>query len=172
MAEQNKQHSNMGLIVATAQNREIGYKNKLLCRIKEDLEFFKKITMDSYIIMGRNTYESMPKNLPRRKYIVLSKDEEFNLETPKIIHRNLEETLAFVSQERESTFWVVGGGKVYTNFLPYVNKMHITEISKTYPEADTFFPEFNKDEWYENEGEKLYCAENDASYSHVLYLKK
>ncbi len=171
MAE-HKQYSNMGLIVATAQNREIGYKKTLLCRIKEDLEFFKKITMDSYIIMGKNTYESMPKNLPRRKYIVLSRDEEFNLETPKIVHRSLEETLAFVSKERKSTFWVVGGGIVYTNFLPYVDAMHITEICEAYPDADTFFPKFNKDEWYENAGEKLYCSENDVNYKHVLYLKR
>lgn len=172
MVERNKQYSNMGLIVAMAQNREIGYKKELIYRIKEDLEKFKQITMDSYVIMGRNTYESMPKNLPRRKYIVLSRNEKFNLEPPKIVHRSLEETLAFVSQERESTFWVVGGEIIYTNFLPYVDMMYITQISATYPNADTFFPEFNKDEWYKNAGEKLYCPENNVNYRHVLYLRK
>jgi dihydrofolate reductase len=172
VAERDKRYPNMGLIVATAQNREIGYKKELICRIKEDLEFFKKITMDSYVIMGRNTYESMPKNLPRRKYIVLSRDEKFNLEPPKIVHRSLEETLVFVSQERESTFWVIGGEIIYTNFLPYIDTMHITEISATYPDADAFFPEFNKDEWHENAGEKLYCPKNDVNYRHLLYLRK
>ena len=172
MAENDKHYPNLGLIAAIAQNREIGYKKELIYRIKEDLEFFKQITMDSYVIMGRNTYESMPKSLPRRKYIVLSRDEEFNLEPPKIIHRSLEETLAFVSQELESAFWVIGGEIMYTNLLPYVDKMHITEIYAEYPGADTFFPEFNKDEWLENEGEKLYCPENDVNYRHVLYLRK
>lgn len=172
MAESDKRYPNMGLIVAMAENREIGYKNDLICPIKEDLEFFKQITMDSYIIMGRNTYESMPKNLSRRKYIVLSKSEEFTLETPKIVHRSLEETLAFVSQEKESAFWVVGGAKIYANFLPYIDSMHITEISATYPHADVFFPEFNKDEWHVSAGEKLYCTENNVNYRHVLYLRK
>lgn len=162
----------MGLIVAIAQNREIGYKKELLYRIKEDLAFFKQITMDSYFIMGRTTYESMPKNLQRRGYVVLSRDENFNLEPPKIVHRNLEETLAFVSQEKESNFWVVGGAIIYANFLPFVDTMHITEISAIYPNADTFFPEFNKDEWYGNKGEELYCPENNVNYRHVLYLRK
>lgn len=162
----------MGLIAAIAQNREIGYKKGLIYRIKEDLEFFKRITMDSYIIMGRNTYESMPRNLSKRRYIVLSRDEKFNLESPKIVHRSLEETLAFVSQERESKFWVAGGEIIYTNLLPYIDKMHITEIYAEYPNADTFFPEFNKDEWYKSEGEKLYSPESSINYRHVLYLRK
>lgn len=172
MSEKDKQYLNMGLIVAIAQNREIGYKKELIYRIKEDLAKFKQITMDSYIIMGRNTYESIPKNLPRRKYIVLSRDDKFNLEPPKIVHRSLEETLAFISKEKESTFWVIGGEKIYAKFLPYIDKMHVTEIFSTYPNADTFFPEFNKDEWYKNAGEKLYCSENNVDYRHVLFLRK
>ena len=172
MTEQDKQYSNMGLIVATGKNREIGCKKDLIWRIKEDLEFFKKVTMNSYIIMGRNTFESIPKNLPGRKYIVLSRDQDFSLETPKIVHRSIAETLAFVSQKNNSTFWIIGGGMIYANFLPYVNKMHITKINESYPAADTFFPEFNKDEWHEKADEELYCSENDVNYGHVLYLKK
>jgi dihydrofolate reductase len=172
MTKQIKHYPNMGLIVAMSQDRAIGHKNELIYRIREDLEFFKKITMDSYIIMGRSTYESMPKSLSRRKYIVLSKNEEFNLKPPKIVHRSLEETLEFVSKEKESTFWVIGGGIIYSKFLPHVSTMHITKINSTYPNADTFFPEFNQDEWIENTGEELYCQENDVSYKHVLYLRK
>ncbi len=172
MMNNNGKYPNMGLIAAIAQNREIGYKKELICRIRDDLEFFKQITMGSYVIMGRNTYDSMPKNLPGRSYIVLSRDEEFNLEQPKIVHRSLEETLAFVTQEEDSMFWVVGGEIIYTNLLPYVDKMHITEICAKYPNADTFFPEFNKDEWQESKGEELFCSENNVHYNHVLYLRK
>ena len=172
MPEKSKQYSNLGIIAAVAQNREIGSQNELLCHIKEDLEFFKKITMDSYIIMGRNTYESMPKNLSRRNYIILSRDENFNLDAPKIVHHNIETTLAFVSQESNSAFWVIGGGIIYNNFLPYVDKMHITEIFKEYPNADIFFPEFNKEEWQENVEEVQYCPESKVNYRHVLYLRK
>lgn len=172
MLENDVYYTNMSLIVAIGKNREIGYKKELIFRIKEDLEFFKQKTMDSYIIMGRNTYESMPKNLPRRKYIVLSRDEKFNLEPPKIVHRSLKESLAFVSKESEAKFCVVGGEKIYTNFFPYIDKMHITEIDAGYPHADTFFPEFNKDEWHKSEKEKQYCPENNVDYRHVLYLRK
>lgn len=172
MIEPNKQYLNMGLIVAIAQNRGIGYKKELLYKIKEDLEFFKQVTMDSYLIMGRTTYESMPKNLSRRNYIVLSRDKKFNLEPPKIVHRNLEETLSFVSKERDSKFWVIGGALIYNDFLPFIYKMYITEVFTTYPNADTFFPKFNDDDWYKNAGEKLYCPENNVNYRHVLYLRK
>lgn len=172
MTKLNKKYSNLGLIVATGQNREIGYQNELIWRIKEDLDFFKKITMNSYIIMGRNTYESMPKNLKGRNYIVLSRDENFILETPKIVHRNIDETLALASQDNNSKFWVVGGGIIYANFLPYVETMHITRIGDTYPEADTFFPEFNKDEWSEEVSDNLQYQENNLEYKHTVYLRK
>ncbi len=172
MIKQNKQYSNLGLIVAIGQNREIGHQNKLIWRIKEDLDFFKKITMDSYIIMGRNTYKSMPKNLKGRNYIVLSRDENFSLEIPKLVHRNIDETLAFISQDSNSKFWVVGGGIIYTNFLPHVDMMHITQIDDSYSDADTFFPEFNKEEWSEEVGEDLQCSKNNVNYNHTLYLRK
>ncbi len=71
----NNVRNNLDLIVAKGKNNEIGYKKDLIWRIKEDLLFFKDVTMNSYIIMGRNTYESMPKKLPGRKYIILSKNE-------------------------------------------------------------------------------------------------
>lgn len=66
---------NLSLIAAIGQNMELGYQNDLIWRIKEDLQFFKEKTMGTYIIMGRKTYESLPKNLPGRKYIVLTSDK-------------------------------------------------------------------------------------------------
>lgn len=172
MIDHSKEYANLGLIVAVGQNKEIGSRNNLIWRIKEDLDFFKNVTTDSYVIMGKNTYESMPKNLPRRKYIVLSRSLDFNLELPKIVHHSLEETLEFVSQRKNSDFWVIGGGIVYANFLPYIYSMHITRIYDTCSEADTFFPEFNENEWQENIGEELYCPENGVNYRHVLCLRK
>ena len=172
MIELKKEYANLGLIVAVGESKEIGSKNNLIWRIKEDLDFFKNVTMDSYIIMGRKTYESIPKNLLGRKYIVLSQDKYFNLETPKIINRSIDETLEFVSEKKESNFWVIGGGIIYAKFLPYVFSMHITKIHNINSEADTFFPEFNENEWQENRGEELYCPENNVNYRHTLYLKK
>lgn len=171
MALQNNKYPNLGLIVAMGQNGEIGYQNDLIWRIKEDLTFFKNTTMDSYIIMGRNTYDSMPKNLKGRSYIVLSRDNKFNLESPKIVHRNVNETLSFISHEKDSKFWVVGGGIIYNLFLPYITTMYITQIEDSYPKADTFFQKFNVDEWKREFGE-LECSENNINYRHTILIKK
>lgn len=152
------------------KNREIGYKNNLIWSIKEDLLFFKKVTMDSYIIMGKNTYESMPKNLKGRTYIVLSRNKDFNLEPPKIVHRNIDETLSFIDENKEEKFWVVGGGIIYKEFLPFVSKMHITKINDSFVGADTFFPAYNSEEWYEQDSDMF--IEENISYKHVLLKRK
>ncbi len=162
---------NLGLIVAMGQNREIGQNNNLIWKIKEDLNFFKNVTMNSYIIMGRNTYDSMPKNLSGRKYIVLSRNNDFILDSTKMVHRNIEETLEFVKKNNTVNFWVIGGGKIYTSFLPFVNTMHITKIEDSYKDADTFFPKFNIEEWDENIGELKY-SENNIKYRHILLKKR
>lgn len=170
MKTQKKRYDNLGLIVALGQNGEIGYQNDLIWRIKEDLQFFKNVTMDSYIIMGRNTYESMPKNLSGRKYIVLSHNEKFNLQPPKIVSRSISETLSLIAEEETSKFWVVGGGLIYNIFLPYISLMHITQIQDSFKKADTFFPEFNYEDWSCELGEVKH-SENDLEYRHIL-LKK
>lgn len=163
-------YDNLGLIVAMGQNREIGYKNSLIWSIKEDLLFFKEITMGTYIIMGKNTYESMPKNLTGRTYIVLSRNDNFNLESPKIVHRNIDETLSFVSKNSNSQFWVVGGGAIYKQFIPFASIMHITQINDSFANADTFFPIYNSEEWYEQDGD--ICVEGNISYKHLLLKRK
>lgn len=170
LAQKNK-FKNLGLIVAMGENGEIGSNNNLIWKIKEDLNFFKNVTMDSYIIMGRNTYNSMPKNLRGRNYIVLSKNENFNLDAPKLVYRSVEETLKFISQKPASKFWVVGGGAIYEAFLPFINIMHITQIKDSYSNADTFFPDYNVDDWYQNIGEEL-CSENNIRYRHMLLQRK
>lgn len=165
-------NSNLGLIVAAGKNGEIGYQQNLIWRIKEDLTFFKNTTMGSYIIMGKNTYDSMPKRLPGREYVVLSRDNSFILPDNQKLCRSVEETLDFVSSQPDSKFLVVGGGIIYEQFMPYVDYMHITEIEATYPQADTYFPQFNIEEWNKETGEEMYCPDNGVAYKHALYKRK
>ena len=161
---------NLSLIAAIGQNMELGYQNDLIWRIKEDLQFFKEKTMGTYIIMGRKTYESLPKNLPGRKYIVLSSDKNINSSDRLIAFRNIKDILEFIKSMEDSYFYVIGGGQVYGSFLPYVNSMHLTEINASFEQADTFFPTFDKKEWIQESGQLF--KENEISYRHVLYLKK
>lgn len=171
MILQNREHPNLGLIVAMGKNGEIGYQNDLIWRIKEDLTFFKNTTMDSYIIMGRKTYDSMPKNLKGRKYIVLSRDHNFVLDSPKIVHHTVDETLSFVDRDKDSKFLVVGGGAIYNLFLPYVSFMHITQIEDTFEKADTYFSSFNEEEWDKEFGEVMQ-SEDKINYRHTLLIRK
>lgn len=167
-----KHYPNLGLIVALGQNNEIGYQNQLIWRIKEDLNFFKNVTMNSYIIMGRVTYESMPKNLLGRKYIVLSKDPNYQTDNKIIIHHDINNLLALINQEKDSMFYVIGGGAIYSIFLPYVSLMHLTKINASYPSADAYFPIINDDDWIKESGNTLYCEDHQVSYQHTLYLRQ
>lgn len=163
-------YDNLGLVVARGLNGEIGSQNKLIWRIKEDLNFFKQITMNSYIIMGRKTYESMPKNLIGRKYIILSRDNTFSTDASKIICRGVEDTLFLVSLYPEENFWVIGGGEIYRQFLPYVSCMHITEIFAS-KMADVFFPTFSEENFERNDG-KVLISEQNISYCHSVLIRK
>ena len=117
--------------------------------------------------MGKRTFESLPKKLPNREHFVLTdvdiQDEGINLVW------NLEE---FVKQHlnTDEEIFVIGGGMVYKQMLPYANRLVLTEVEAECKEADTYFPEFNKSEW-----ERRVVAENsdgDISYKHVEYLRK
>ncbi len=171
MTLQNRKYHNIELVVAMGKNGEIGYKNDLIWRIKEDLDFFKNTTMGSFMIMGRNTYNSMPKNLEGRKYIVLSRDSNFTLESPKIVYHSIDEVLSRVTQDQNSKFFVVGGGTIYKAFLPYLSTMYITQIEDTFPNADTYFPEFNENEWNQITG-NLKQSEEGIKYRHIVLVKK
>ena len=136
---------NLSLIAAIGEDGELGYNNSLIWRIKEDLQFYRQMTMGKNIIMGRNTLESMPlKALEGRKPIVLS-SKGLEKYTDALIFHNLESLLNYVKHTSEE-FMVVGGSKVYEQLLPYVQIMYLTEIKKE-AYADTFFPYFNKDDW-------------------------
>lgn len=171
MTTPNRQYHNLGLVVAMGKNGEIGYKNNLIWRIREDLDFFKNTTMGSYMIMGRNTYNSMPKNLEGRKYIVLSRDNNFTLDQPKIVYHVIDEVLSRIEQEQNSKFFVVGGGMIYKTFLPYLSTMYITQIEDTFSLADTYFPQFNENEWTKIT-DNLKQSEEGINYRHTVLVKK
>ncbi len=168
--EKNSRYPNLGLIAAIGQNRELGFQNDLIWKIKEDMSFFKKVTMNSFIIMGRKTYESLPKNLVGRSYIILSRNKDFVVDQSKVICNDIDTTLSLVSKNFNTPFWVIGGGKIYELFLPYVDVMHLTKIQDQFSQADAYFPEFDYSLWSEDIGSTLY-SEDNIPYQHV-YLKR
>lgn len=149
----------VSLVVAMGPKREIGYNNKLLWHIPEDLKNFKKLTTGKIVVMGRKTFESIGKPLPNRLNIVVTRDEKLAIPGVDVI---TDPMMAFdLALEKEddnegveSELAVIGGAEVYQMYLPYVQKIYLSEVAYSGP-ADTFFPELNLNEWKEVESQKF-----------------
>ena len=156
----------VSIIAAVGRNLELGRGNDLIWHFKEDMKFFKETTMGSSVIMGRKTFESLPKALPGRKNIVITNNESYSAEGAVTVHSVDEALKSADSQE----VFVIGGGKIYEQLLPVADKLYLTEIEAECPEADTYFPGFNKEE-YTREVIASYQAEG-ISFSHICYTRK
>ena len=129
--------------------------------------FFKENTMGKPIVMGRKTFESLPKKLPNRKHIILT-SKNLSLDEDIIVCHSLEEVLDWIHDYNDEVM-IIGGAKVYEEFLPFSDRLLLTEINDSDQEADVFFPEIT------NEWEKTIIKrydENQPTYQHVEYTKK
>lgn len=133
----------ISIIAAIGKNNELGKDNNLIWHIKEDLANFKKLTMGKKIVMGANTYHSLPKKLEGRTYIILSKSLT-NIEGATIFS-DFNELLDYLKSLDEEIM-VIGGASIYKLFLPYADKLYLTEIDAD-ADADVYFPKFNKDDF-------------------------
>lgn len=134
----------ISLIVAIARNYAIGLNNQLLWHIPDDLKRFKKITSGHQVIMGKLTYLSLPKRpLPNRTNVVITDNPEEKFEGCLTVY-SIPEAMNLCNEQDES--FIIGGGSVYRQFLPYCNKLYLTVVNKDF-EADTFFPEIDLAQW-------------------------
>ena len=157
---------NISIIAAVGKNLELGKNNELIWHFKEDMKFFKQTTTGHTVIMGRKTFESLPKALANRRNIVITTNSNYKAEGIETF-TSIDEALAMCSDDNE--VFVIGGGKIYELMLPYANKLYITEIDDLCSDADTFFPAFDKS-IYQKEIIAEYKV-NDIKFSHVLYFK-
>lgn len=158
------------LICALAQNRAIGFENKLLYHLRADLQRFKALTTGHTIIMGRKTFESLPKGaLPNRRNLVLTRNQEWSAPGVEVFS-SLEDALN-ACEVGEKVF-VIGGESVYAEALPLADMLCLTHIMDTPAHADAFFPEFNTEEW-EKVCEECHEADeqNDQPYAFVDYRR-
>ena len=134
----------ISLIVAVAEDRAIGDKGNLLWHLSSDLKRFKAITTGHTIIMGRKTYDSLPNGaLPNRRNIVISKQLK-SLKDAEV-YSDIDEALKATSDE--DIVYILGGGEIYNKTFPLADELHITLVHKSYPEADTRFPEWKLTDW-------------------------
>lgn len=156
----------ISIIAAIGKNKELGRGNDLIWHIKEDLKNFKNLTMGKYIVMGKNTYESLPKHLEGRKYIVLSSSLS-EIENG-LLFNDFNKLLEFIKDVDEEVM-IIGGASIYKLFLPFADKLYLTEIDSE-EKADVYFPDFNKEDY---ECNVVSTNEVDGlKYSFVIYERK
>lgn len=153
------------IIAAVGKNRELGKKGDLIFHLKDDMKFFRETTSGHKIVMGRKTWESLPGKLPNRTNIVISSRD---FEGPDEIVHNLAEFIA-KNKDTDEEIFVIGGGKIYAEFLPYASKIYLTEVDSEDSEADTYFPEFDKTSFKREIIKK--GSEDDLTFAICLYQR-
>ena len=158
---------NVTIIAAIGKNRELGLDNELIWKIPEDLHFFREHTIGKYVLMGMKTLNSLPKILPNRKHIVLTR-QNVCLDSDILIFHSIDNLLEFISKLDEEVM-VIGGAQIYAQMIYYTNKMLLTEIDET-SEADVYFPKFSLDDW--NREIISTHQYNEIKYNHIEYTRK
>ncbi len=161
----------LSIIVAVAENGAIGKNNDLIWYLSNDLKRFKALTTGHTIIMGRKTFESLPKGaLPNRTNVVLTKDNSKTYPNCVMLH-SVEEIIEKYAEDAEEHF-IIGGGQLYADVLPFANRIYLTRVHQSF-EADVFFPEINEDDWKTESREDFEPSEkNEYSYSFINLVRK
>jgi len=152
------------LIAACSTNRVIGKDNQLIWHVPGDLKRFKNLTSGHIVLMGRKTFESIGRPLPNRTNIIISRDTSLKVEGC-IIYNDYREVFSIFEKNE---IFVIGGGEIYQQLLPYADKIELTLIDKEF-EGDTYFPDLNSS-WVEENRESLTCPEFD--YHYITYKRK
>jgi dihydrofolate reductase len=159
----------VALIAAVAANGVIGADNRLPWRLPDDLKRFRALTTGHAVIMGRKTWESLPRALPERQNIVVTRQRDFVAAGAEVVH-SFAEALARV--RLPVPVFCIGGGELYRAALPFATTLHMTEIARAF-EGDARFPPFDRAEWHETARDDRPPSEPGGfTYSYVTYERK
>ncbi|WP_171037327.1 type 3 dihydrofolate reductase [Pseudoalteromonas phenolica] len=160
----------ISMIAAMANDRIIGDDNQMPWHLPADLQHFKRVTMDKPVVMGRKTFESIGRPLPGRRNIVITRNATYKADGIEVVS-SPEAALALLEGIEE--IMVIGGGNIYSQFLPLAERLYLTFIELTVP-GDTQFPDYEKDyTWVEIESEVHQSDErNKYGYTFVTLQKK
>lgn len=158
----------LSIIASIGKNNELGINNNLIWHLPGDMKFFKEKTIGHTIIMRRKTFESLPKLLPNRKHIVLTRN---SIDNPNIeIYHSALEFLENYENSQEEIF-NIGGASIYKELLDYTNKLYLTEVDET-AKADTYFPKFDKKMFSREVLATQIDEKTNIKYQHVLYKRR
>jgi dihydrofolate reductase len=154
----------LSLIAAIGKNNELGKKNDLLWNLPVDMKHFRETTRGHTVVMGQKTFESLGidengkqigRLLPDRRNIILTQDKDFEKEGAEIVY-SVDETMNLLSKtakEGEEIF-VIGGGQIYKLFIDFADKLYITHVDESFPDAEIFFPAIDQTKWEKTKSEK------------------
>jgi dihydrofolate reductase len=139
----------INLIAACGLNRELGYNNQLLCHLPNDLKHFKQLTTGQFVVMGRKTYDSIGHSLPKRHNIIVTRDTKFKEPVGTYVYNSLDEVIHEYTQynDNQNELFIIGGADIYQQTLEFADKIHLTIINAQFPKVDTWFPDFDINEW-------------------------
>jgi dihydrofolate reductase len=159
----------ISIIVAVSEDWGIGKNNELLWHISEDLKRFKRLTTGKSVIMGKRTWESLPrKPLPGRKNIVLTDNPKEAIENA-ITAYSIDDAIG--KCEKNEEVFIIGGGSIYSQFMPVADRLYITHVHKKAP-ADIYFPEIDLKLWKIIEKEEFKSEEDSIPYTFTIYERK
>lgn len=151
----------VSLVAAVAQNGVIGIKNKIPWRLPSDLKHFREITMGHHIVMGRKTHESIGLALDGRTNIVITRNKNYE-SSGCIVVSSLDEALKTAREAKQKEVIIIGGGQIYKQAMPLVEKIYLTRI-KANVAGDTYFPKLESSNWKEKNCEQ-YPADDNNQY--------
>ena len=158
---------NISIIVAVAKNGVIGQNNTLPWHLPEDLKRFRALTTGHHIIMGRKTYESLGRLLPGRTTVIVTRNQDYQLEGAMVAH-SLEAAITLCQNDNEA--FLIGGAELYQAGIKLANKLYLTEIDLDIA-GDAFFPEFDLSEWQEISRE-AHTSVQGFGFSYITYVRK
>ncbi len=159
------------IIVAIADNNAIGKDNALLWHISEDLKFFRSTTVGCPVIMGRKTYESIGRPLPKRLNIIVSRK---GYEAPEgvMVVDSIEKGYEVAKEQGAEKCFVIGGGQIYAQAMQIADEMVITHVHTVIEDADTFFPQIDPETWKVAERSELKTdPESGYTFEFVKYIR-
>ena len=164
----NKKNQLITIIVAAAENNIIGNDNKLIWHLSDDLKRFKELTKGHHVIMGRKTFESMPKALPNRTNVIITRKKDYFAENA-IVTNSLDEAIKLTSDDPQP--FIIGGGEIYKIALNISDRIELTRVHHNF-DGDTYFPEIDNKIWTEiNRTEKKKDDKHKYDYTFITYEK-
>ena len=155
----------ISLIAAMDENRAIGYKNKLPWNLPSELKYFRETTRGKPVVMGRKTHESIGRPMPERLNIIITRDKHYKADNCTVVHTRED---AIYAAKGSSEIMVIGGAEIYRMFLPVANRLYVTKVHGKF-EGDTYFPEFNENEWIKIK-EKFVEKDSENGYSYTIMV--